>query len=76
VRLSFSGLIVDPTVPAAWTGFEVTRRWREATYHITVRNPRRVQHGVVSMTLNGKPWSGPIPPQPAGSRNEVLVTLG
>ncbi|HUJ74075.1 MAG TPA: N,N'-diacetylchitobiose phosphorylase, partial [bacterium] len=76
VRLSFQGLIVDPCIPAGWKGFEVVRRWRDATYRITVKNPRGAQHGVTSLVLNGKPVTGPVPAQPAGSTNNIVVTMG
>jgi len=76
VRPGFDGLTIDPCIPPAWPGFEVTRRWRGATFHITVRNPEGVEKGVKTVTLNGNAVEGPIPPQPAGSENEVVVLLG
>jgi N,N'-diacetylchitobiose phosphorylase len=76
VRLTFAGLIVDPCIPAAWKGFKVNRQWRGATFHITVSNPGGVEKGVRSVTLNGKPVDGAIPPQPSGSVHEVLVIMG
>ena len=76
VRLSFQGLIVDPCIPSDWKGFEVVRRWRDATYRITVSNPRGVCKGVASMRLNGTPVTGAIPAQPPGSTNTVTVTMG
>jgi N,N'-diacetylchitobiose phosphorylase len=76
VRLSFEGLIVDPCIPSDWKEFEVVRQWRGATFRIEVRNPDGVEKGVKSMTLNGKPISGAIPPQVAGSANEVAVVMG
>ena len=65
VRLEFDGLIVDPCIPPDWDEFHVTRRWRGATFEITVKNPNGVQRGVVATTLNGKPLHGAIMPQPA-----------
>jgi N,N'-diacetylchitobiose phosphorylase len=76
VRLTFDGLVVDPCVPADWREFEVTRRWRGATFHIRVENPDGVEKGVRSVKLNGVPVTGTIPPQPEGSENEVLVVMG
>jgi len=76
IRLTFDGLIIDPCVPADWKHFEVDRQWRSATYHIKVENPDGVQRGVQSVTLNGGPGTMPIPPQAAGSVNEVVVTMG
>ena len=76
VRLSFQGLIVDPCIPAEWKGFEVIRRWRDATYRITVSNPHGVCRGVASIRLNGALVAGAIPAQPPGSTNTVAVEMG
>lgn len=76
VRPQFGGLLVDPCVPGDWKEFEVTRIWKGATYHITVTNLDGVEKGVRSVTCNGQPCEGLIPAQPAGSVNEVLVTMG
>jgi N,N'-diacetylchitobiose phosphorylase len=76
VRLSFEGLIVDPCIPCDWKEFQVRRQWRGATFEISVQNPAGVEKGVRSMTLNGQPIDGPIPPQPAGSVHHVAVVMG
>ena len=76
VRFDFDGMVIDPCIPADWKGFEVTREWRGATYHITVNNPGGVQKGVKSVTLNGKAVEGAITPQATGSVNEVVVVMG
>ncbi|PKF62844.1 N,N'-diacetylchitobiose phosphorylase [Psychromonas sp. psych-6C06] len=76
VRLGFDGLIVDPCIPTDWPGFEVSRKWRDATFNIEVKNPSNVSKGVKSITLNGVEVEGAIPVQAAGSVNEVIVTMG
>ncbi len=76
IRPSYDGLIVDPCIPSTWKEFEVIRQWRGATYHIHVSNPHGVEKGVRTIQLNGCLLSGPLPPQPAGSVNEVLVEMG
>lgn len=76
VRADYNGLVVDPCIPSDWEGFEVSRQWRGASYHIVVTNPSRVQKGVRSLMLNGIPIPGPIPPQSAGTVNEVAVVMG
>jgi N,N'-diacetylchitobiose phosphorylase len=75
IRPGFDGLVIDPCIPSSWSAFTVHRKWRGATYHIQVSNPRGAQHGVKSQKLNGIAVIGPIPPQPAGSANTVEVEL-
>lgn len=76
IRLDLEGLIIDPCIPQDWDGFKVTRRWRNALYHIEVENPQHVSKGIKTIILNGVPVSGPIPPQQAGSVNHVKVIMG
>lgn len=78
VRPGFEGLVVDPSIPTSWDGFEVRREWRGAVYDIEVRNPDHVSKGVRSVTLDGVALdpARPVPAQPAGSEVKVVVTLG
>ena len=75
VRLSFEGMVIDPCIPADWKEFQVVRQWRGATFSISVSNPDGVEKGVKLVTLNGRPIQGAIPPQPAGSVNNVQVVM-
>ncbi|HAL56377.1 MAG TPA: N,N'-diacetylchitobiose phosphorylase [Bacteroidetes bacterium] len=75
IRPAFEGLTIDPCIPSAWTGFEVQRKWRGATFRIIVKNPNGTQKGVKSVLLNGKPTTQPILPQAAGSVNIVEVMM-
>ncbi len=76
IRPSYEGLIVDPCIPSRWKEFEVTRRWRGATFHITVRNPDGVEKGVRSIALDGVPIQGLLPPQAPGTTHRVEVVMG
>ena len=53
--LRFAGpwLHIDPCIPNAWSGFEITLRLRSARLHITVENPAAVSRGVASAQLDG-----------------------
>ena len=75
VRPDFDKLVIDPCVPADWKEFSVTRKWRGAEYHIHVRNPKGVEKGVASITLNGAAVET-IPVQPAGTVSIVEVIMG
>ncbi len=71
------GLKIEPCIPKAWDGFEVTRVFRGATYHITVKNPRHACRGVSELRVNGQRTEGNVvPAAAAGARVEVEVTLG
>jgi cellobiose phosphorylase len=76
IRTAYDGLIIDPCIPPEWEHYRVTRRFRGATYHITVKNPEKRMKGVKAITLNGEPLAGNlIPIMSAGSVSEVMVTL-
>lgn len=76
VRLGFDGMTIDPCIPGDWKEVEITRRWRGARFDIRVENPEGVQKGVKSVTLDGKPLEGAIPPQAPGSVHTVEVVMG
>jgi N,N'-diacetylchitobiose phosphorylase len=76
VRPGFTGLTIDPCIPPDWKEFEITRRWRGASFHIKVGNPRGVQKGVRRILLNGNPIEGAVPLQKASTVNEVIVEMG
>jgi N,N'-diacetylchitobiose phosphorylase len=76
IKVSFDGLIIDPCIPSDWQEYNVSRIWRGATFKIQVINPNGVEKGVKSVVMNGTLHRGAIPPQPKGSVNEVLVTMG
>jgi cellobiose phosphorylase len=58
VRPAFDGLLIDPCVPREWKSWKVTRRFRGATYDISVSNPEGVSRGSVALTLDGAPVAG------------------
>ncbi len=76
VRPDFDCLIVDPCIPKDWNGFDVTRVWRGAVYHIHVVNPNGVSKGVQAIELDGLRISGNVPAQAAGTQHEVQVVMG
>ena len=74
VRPEFDRLTVDPCVPADWDGFQVTRRWRGAEYHIAVQNPEHVEKGVKSVEVDGEPAE--FVPVFNGGTHDVRVVMG
>ena len=77
IQPTLDGLRVDPCIPRTLTGYTVTRRYRGAVYHIAVDNTAAVQHGVQSITVDGKALAGNVLPlAAAGTTVQVRVTMG
>ena len=77
IQPTLDGLKVDPCIPHTLPGFTVTRRYRGAVYHITVDNSAAVQHGVKSVTVDGKAIEGNLLPLAAeGTEVTVQVVMG
>lgn len=77
VRPTPDGLVIDPCIPRNWKGYEVTRRYRGATYQIVVRNPRGVCRGVTRLLVDGLSVPGTtLPIAPAGRIVRVDAELG
>ena len=71
------GLQIDPCIPHDFGDFEITRKFRGATYNISVKNPDNIEKGVRSMTVNGKEISGCIVPIEEGVKEyNVEVIMG
>lgn len=77
VRPGYDGLEIDPCIPKDWKTYEVTRKFRGATYHIKVKNPSGVNKGVKTVTIDGIPFNGGniLPLLPAGEYN-IEIELG
>lgn len=77
IAADFDGLRIDPSIPAAWDGFKVSREFRGAVYDITIKNPNHVNKGVVSVVVDGAAQDGNILPVFGdGKTHAVEVTLG
>lgn len=68
-------LEIDPCIPADWEGFQATRVYRGATFHINVKNPDKVMKGVKEILLNGVKVDR-IEIQPENTTHEVVVIMG
>lgn len=63
-RADFNGLRIEPRIPSHWRECTVHRKFRGATYQITIRNPDALQTSKIRLKLNGKPVSGQVLPLP------------
>ena len=74
---TLEGLSVDPCIPGDFGDFSIERSYRNARYHISVKNPSGVEKGVKRMLVNGKEISGNLIPYDENVKEyEVLVTMG
>lgn len=76
VRPALDGLIMDPCIPTKWDGLKVTRKFRGATYKITISNPNHVSKGVKKVVVNGKEIEGNKVPVFTSGEVIVDVTMG
>jgi cellobiose phosphorylase len=76
VRPSYDGLMVDPCIPHQWDGFQVTREFRGAVYHITVVNPNHICKGVKSVQVDGKDIEGSVIPVCDSGTHLAHVVMG
>lgn len=77
VRPQADGLLIDPSIPADWSGYRVSRNFRNAKYEIEVKNPAHVSKGVIALRVDGKPIEGNlIPVFNDGRTHLVQVMMG
>lgn len=77
VRPQADGLLVEPSIPAKWDGYKVTRTFRGAVYVIEVSNPQHVNGGVRSVSVDGQTYESNLLPVFAdGKRHAVHIVLG
>ncbi len=71
------GLSVDPCIPDGFGDFTIVRKFRGATYNISVENPKNVQKGVKELVIDGQTVSGNVIPFEDGKTEyNVKVIMG
>jgi cellobiose phosphorylase len=76
VRPQYDGLLIDPCIPKAWKGFEISRKLRHTTYRIKVCNPDGVSKGVYKTLVNGLEHKGNLIPLSPGNIVNVEIIMG
>jgi len=77
IQPDYDGLIVDPCIPNAWTGFKIHRKFRGAGYQIEVKNPDGVSKGVKEIIVDGiSQSSNLIAAFEDGLDHTVIVVMG
>ena len=77
VQPSYDGLCINPCIPEGFGDFTLTRTFRDAVYHIEVKNPDNVQKGVKKVVVDGKEYEGCLIPFEEGKKEyHVTVYMG
>jgi cellobiose phosphorylase len=77
IKPDYNGLMIDPCIPSDWDGYKVSRKFRNATFEISVTNPNHVCKGVKKLVLDGKEIEGNIiPVLDDGKVHNVEVVMG
>jgi cyclic beta-1,2-glucan glucanotransferase len=86
LRLRGETLRIDPCIPRAWPGYEMSFRYRSSRYAVVVENPRGTTRGVASVELDGTPLGvildgtptarAELPLVDDGATHRVRVVLG
>lgn len=77
IKPEYNGLSINPCIPNEWNGFEVGRKFRDATYKITVENPNHVSRGINKLYVDDIEIDGTIIPIFNDTRtHRVKVILG
>ncbi len=69
-------LVIEPCIPASWQEYVVHYRHRNTMYRILVRNPDRVQSGVIRITLDGVIVQGAVLLEDDRDEHQIEVLMG
>jgi cellobiose phosphorylase len=73
IRAEHNGLRIDPSLPAEWGGFTVTRQFRGATYRIIVRKATGSAGRVARIVVDGRTIAGNLAPLPASAGQTIEI---
>lgn len=62
VQRDYEGLRIRPCFPAEWEKAEMTRKFRDAQYHVTIHNPEHLEQGILDIRVDGKKVDGNVIP--------------
>lgn len=75
IRPVYQGLEIDPCIPKKWNSYRVTRRFRNSTYNIEVKNPDNVNKGILKITVDGREITGNMIPVFNDSKTHLVEVL-
>lgn len=76
MRPDFTGLKIEPAIPADWEKFEIEKDFRGKHLHIVVNNPGHAESGCKKLIVNGNEVSGNyIPESLMKEQTEILMDI-
>jgi cyclic beta-1,2-glucan synthetase len=72
-------LVIEPCIPKAWKGFELSFKYHSTRYEIAVENPLGISSGVTRVELDGEaltPVTGRIGLKDDGVIHRIRIVLG
>ena len=76
IRKEGEFLTIDPCIPSHWQSYNIEFRYFSARYHISIRNPKRVQSGVEGIRVDGETVYGAVALQNDATAHRVDVLMG
>jgi len=77
IKPTYQGLKINPCIPREWDGFQVVRKFRNAVYRITVKNPEHVSTGIKKISVDNKiQQSNTVPVFDDNKVHKVEVVMG
>ena len=73
VKPQYDGLQIDPCLPTTAKEYTIQRKFRDAEYTITIKNPEGKEHGVSQIVLDGSAIEGNTIPYSAGKHTVEVV---
>jgi cellobiose phosphorylase len=62
IKPDYNGLMIDPCIPKAWDGYKISRKFRGATFDITISNPDHISKGIKTLIVDGNKVDGNVIP--------------
>ncbi|MBE5960024.1 MAG: glycosyl transferase [Lachnospiraceae bacterium] len=75
IKPEFDGLMIDPSIPAAWDQYEVIRVFRGDTFKITIKNPNHKSSGITSLKVDGVKIDGNVIPAFHDGKTHVVEAV-
>jgi len=76
IKPSPKGITINPSIPAEWTSWSMTKKFRGKVLNINVDNPNGNQHGVKATIVNGQKLEGNfIPEEILKDSNDIRIEM-